>query len=118
MCGWTARSGWRPHRMAGGCVVPIDSDRITDWDSFHEVMSEAFAFPDWYGCNMDAWIDLMTCLDEDRATTGVFVEAGEIVTLDLRNAGSFHERCPDIYDALIECSAFVNWRRMEAGGTA
>ena len=104
--------------MAQGRVVPIDCDRIVDWDSFHDAMSEAFVFPDWYGRNMNAWVDLMTYLDVDQATTGVFVTAGEIVTLDLRNGRTFHARCPEIYDTLIECSAFVNWRRMEAGETA
>jgi RNAse (barnase) inhibitor barstar len=104
--------------MAKGRVVTIEADQIVDWNSFHEVMSEAFAFPAWYGRNMNAWIDLMTYLDEDQATTGVFVEAGEIVTLDLRNGRTFHQRCPEIFDALVECSAFVNWRRVEAGGTA
>ena len=24
-------------------------------------------------------------------------------------------RCPGIYDALIECSAFVNWRKIDIG---
>ena len=104
--------------MARGRVVAIDGDRIVDPDSFHDLMSEAFAFPPWYGRNMDAWIDLMTYLDEDSATTGVFVDAGEIVTLKLGNARALRERCPEIYDQLVACSAFVNWRRMETGGTA
>src|SRR5207237_6816614 len=104
--------------MAQGRVVPIDCDGIVDWNSFHDTMIEAFGFPGWYGRNMNAWVDLMTYLDEDQATTRVFVETGEILTLDLRNAKMLHERCPEIYDALIECSAFVNWRRVEAGGTA
>lgn len=104
--------------MAKGRIVAIDGDRIVDRDSFHDAMSEAFAFPPWYGRNMDAWIDLMTCLDEDSATTGFFVEAGEIVTLKLGSARAFRERCPEIYDKLVVCSAFVNWRRMETGGTA
>ena len=104
--------------MARGRVVAIDGDRIVDGGSFHDVMSEALAFPTWYGRNMSAWIDLMTYLDEDRATTGFFVEAGEIVTLDLRNARAFRERCPEIYEGLVACSAFVNWRRMDSGGTA
>jgi RNAse (barnase) inhibitor barstar len=104
--------------MAQGRVVTIDGDRIIDWDSFHDVMSDAFLFPGWYGRNGNAWVDLMTYLDEDTATTGFFVEAGEIVTLEVRNGRVLHRRCPEIYDALIEMSAFVNWRRMESGGTA
>lgn len=104
--------------MAKGRVVVIDGDRIVDWDSFHDVMSEAFQFPEWYGRNGNAWIDLMTYLDEDSATTGIFVSAEEIVTLEIRNGRALHERCPEVFDALVEWSAFVNWRRMEADGTA
>ena len=104
--------------MARGRVVAADGDRIVDPYSFHDVMSEAFAFPPSYGRNMDAWIDLMTYLDEDSATPGVFVEAGEIVTLELRDARGFRERCPEIYDGLVACGAYVNWRRMETGATA
>jgi RNAse (barnase) inhibitor barstar len=104
--------------MAKGRIVPIECDRIVDWDSFHDVMGEAFAFPGWYGRNMNAWIDLMTYLDEDQATTGVYVAPGEIVTLHLRNGRALRGRCAEIHDALVECSAFVNWRRMETGGTA
>jgi hypothetical protein len=104
--------------MGEGQVVAIDGDRIVDWDSFHDVMIAAFLFPDWYGRNGNAWIDLMTYLDEDQATTGFFVSAGEIVTIEIRGGRRFHARCPEVYDALIEWSAFVNWRRMESGGTA
>ena len=118
MCGWTAPSGWRRARVAKGRVIAVDGDRIVDWDSFHDAMSEAFAFPAWYGRNMDAWIDLMTRLDEDRATTGFFVEPGEIVTIDLKNGRGLRARCREIYDALVESSAFVNRRRLESGGTA
>jgi hypothetical protein len=27
----------------------------------------------------------------------------------------FKRRCPEVFDALVECSAFVNWRRIEKG---
>jgi hypothetical protein len=30
---------------------------------------------------------------------------------------NFEYRCPKQYEALIECSAFVNCRRLEVGGT-
>ena len=60
--------------MAQGRVVPIDCDGIVDWNSFHDTMIEAFGFPGWYGRNMNAWVDLMTYLDEDQATTRVYVE--------------------------------------------
>jgi RNAse (barnase) inhibitor barstar len=104
--------------MAKGGVVAIDAAQITDWGGFHAVFAEAFGFPDWYGRNMDAWIDLMTYLDEDSATTSISVAPGEIVTIEVAGARRLRERLPEIYAALVECAAFVNWRRIERGGTA
>jgi hypothetical protein len=40
---------------------------------------------------------------------------GDVLALQLEDAAGFAERCPEQYEALIDCSAFVNWRRIEAG---
>ena len=65
---------------------------------------------------MNAWIDCMTNLDDpDGGLSEVTVKPGEILTLELKNVDDFKRRCPDIYDALIECTAFVNHRRIEVG---
>lgn len=94
--------------------VTVDTSRITDWDSFHTVFAEAFGFPDFYGRNMDAWIDCLTCIDEpDDAMTTVHAPPGGVLVLDLPHARDLAVRCPEIYSALIECSAFVNYRRIE-----
>ena len=68
---------------------------------------------------MDAWIDCLTSIDapEDGLST-VHCEAGKVLTLELANVRSFRERCSKQYKALIECAAFVNWRRIEAGAPA
>lgn len=97
-------------------VVEIDAQRITDWDSFHDVFAEVFGFPDFYGRNMDAWIDCMTSLDaSEEGMTQIHVQPGQVVVIQLGQAKSFAQRCPELYSALIECSAFVNWRRIETG---
>src|SRR5688572_7987636 len=41
-------------------VIKIDTQRITDWKSFHNLFAEVFGFPGFYGRNMDAWIDCMS----------------------------------------------------------
>lgn len=96
--------------------VSLDCNSIKDWDSFHDEFARVFGFPGFYGRNMDAWIDCLTSLDapEDGMST-VHCERGSVVTLALSNVEAFAERCPEQYDAVIECSAFVNWRRLEAG---
>jgi len=101
----------------GQVVIAIPVDRITDWESFHDVFRQTLGFPDFYGRNMNAWIDCMTYVDSpvpDGLTT-VTVPPGEILVLRIDDPFDFKRRCPELYDALIECSAFVNFRRTEMG---
>jgi RNAse (barnase) inhibitor barstar len=97
-------------------VIQIQTNKIKDWKSFHSYFQKVFGFFQGYGKNMNAWIDCMTNLDDrDGGLTEVTVKAGEILTLELKNVDDFKKRCPDIYDSLIECTAFVNHRRIEVG---
>ena len=64
-------------------VIALDTGRITDRDTFHTVFAEAFGFPDFYGRNMNAWIDCITCLDDPDAgmTTVHALPRGMVSTL-------------------------------------
>jgi len=94
--------------------VSLDCDGIRDWQSFHEPFASAFGFPDFYGKNMNAWIDCLTCLDDpDAGMTNVHCSPGSVMVLELLKVEPFRERCADQYNAVIECTAFVNWRRIE-----
>jgi len=65
---------------------------------------------------MNAWVDCMSCADDpDDGMIAPAVQPGELLTLRLADAPAFKKRCPDQYDTLIECSAFVNYRRVEQG---
>jgi hypothetical protein len=98
-------------------VVKLDTRQITDWDTFHEAFAAAFGFPDFYGRNMNAWIDCMTSLDDPEAgMSSVHPPPGGIVTLQLEFVDEFARRLPEQYSAVVECAAFVNWRRIETGG--
>ena len=97
-------------------IVAIDSDRITDWETFHDVFAETFGFPDFYGRNMDAWIDCMTHLDDPAdGLSSVTAERGEMVTLAIERIDGLATRCPAIFESLVDCCAFVNWRRIKRG---
>ncbi len=96
--------------------VKIHCDRIKDWKSFHDEFSSAFGFPDFYGRNMNAWIDCMTSIDSpDDGMTKIHCEVGGTITMVLTEAKDLKERCPEQYTAILECSAFVNHRRNEVG---
>lgn len=97
-------------------VIALPTNRIVDWDSFHTVFAERLGFPGYYGRNMNAWIDCLTYADD--ADAGMLAEAvprGGLLTLHVEGGADFKGRCPEQYDALIECAAFVNSRRIEDG---
>ena len=73
--------------------VQIDASKIRDWDSFHDHFSEALGFPEFYGRNMNAWVDCMTYLDDPTdAMTTIHVEPGAVlVLLHLRSSRSQEE---------------------------
>ena len=90
--------------------------QIRDWESFHDVFAKAFGFPGFYGRNMNAWIDCLTSLDEpDDGMTSVHAPKGGVLTLHLDHVEDFATRCPEIHEAILDCAAFVNYRRIEAG---
>ncbi|HYV38020.1 MAG TPA: barstar family protein [Gemmataceae bacterium] len=100
-------------------VVKLDARCITDWDSFHQAFAEVFGFPGFYGYNMNAWIDCMTYLDApDAGMTAVHPPPGGVLVLELEHVDDFAARCPELYAAIVECTAFVNWRRIKTGQTA
>jgi hypothetical protein len=100
-------------------LVKLDTSRIRDWATFHDVFAETFGFPNFYGRNMNAWIDCMTFLDDPGAgMSSIHAPPGGALVLQLEDVDSFAARCPELYAAIIECSAFVNWRRIEGGGDA
>ena len=97
-------------------TVSIDTAAIVDRPSFHRTFQEAFGFPAFYGANMDAWIDCLGYLDDPEVgMSEVTVREGEVLVLELAGALDFAHRCPDIWLDLIECSAFVNERRVDRG---
>ncbi len=93
----------------------LGTESITGWQSFHEACREVFGFPDFYGMNMDAWIDCMSYLDEDAGMTRFNLAAGEMLHVEVSATESLNRRLPEVFDALVECSAFVNQRYVEDG---
>jgi hypothetical protein len=99
-------------------VVRIPTSQITDWASFHDVFEATLGFPGYYGRNMDAWIDCLTYADDPEAlmlAEDSLAGPGDVLTLQLDDADDFKRRCPEQWDAVIECAGFVNWRRIEVG---
>ena len=97
-------------------IVDIDCSLIRDFGSFHDVFAAACGFPADYGRNIHAWIDCMGNPFSDWSRFAI--SDGDTVVLRLRHAGDLRTRLPDVFEALIDCTAFVNERSICAGETA
>ena len=86
--------------------IRIKASEISSWELFHNTFGALFDF-DYYGRNMDAWID---CL-------GDFAISEKFVSLEIEGMKELKKLNREIFDAINECSAFVNFRHTEQGGT-
>lgn len=92
--------------------IIIDFSQVKSFEDFHCVFKEKLWFPSFYGMNMDAWNDCMSSLDyPEHWMSTVHINKWETLIIEWKNIKPLKKGYPDIYDALIECSAFVNWRR-------
>jgi hypothetical protein len=77
---------------------------------------ETFGFPRFYGRNMNAWIDCMSSLDSpEDGMSRVHAPDGGIVLLEVLHVEQFVHRQRELYDALVEACAFVNFRKVDVG---
>jgi len=80
----------------------IDGNSLTDWKTFHEVFKETLNFPDYYGNNMDAWIESMA-------------EIKESVLIIITDSETLKEKQEEIYFTILECAALVNSIKLDEG---
>lgn len=96
--------------------VTLPTAEIIDFDSFHSVFAKILGFPPFYGRNMDAWIDCMSCLDDkDAGLASVWVGEGERLLIEIPETMALKQRAPDVFNELIECTALVNARYVQRG---
>jgi Barstar (barnase inhibitor) len=96
--------------------VKIDDAKIKNRESFHNVFAEVMGFPNFYGKNMNARIDCMSYLDDSSAgMTKLFIASDEICVIEINSSEDFSKRLPEIFSALVECTAFVNQRAEKSG---
>lgn len=94
-------------------TVRLDSKKIVDWSTFHSECKEAFGFPDFYGANMDAWIDCLTYLDEGDGMSKFHLIGNAPLHIEILDSADFRSRLPEIFDALRKCKTAVNERYEE-----
>lgn len=95
--------------------VLLDGREIGNWPAFHDACRAAFGFPDFYGRNMDAWIDCLSGLRDDDGMSAFVLGADEVLEVEVQHADALRRRAPAILDGLEDCTAEVNERCAENG---
>jgi hypothetical protein len=95
--------------------VQLHGAAIQDWDAFHDQSVVAFGFPPFYGRNLDAWIDCLTYVREGDGMSRFTLGSNESLVVELLDSDAFKKQAPEIFDAFVECVAFVNQRHAVAG---
>lgn len=94
-------------------VVSLDGRRIADWQAFHAECKSAFGFPDFYGGNMDAWIDCMSGLRDGDGMSKFTLLPDEMLCIEVLHVVWLRQKAPEILQALEDCAAEVNERCIE-----
>ena len=104
-----------PNVEAGGFVA-LTTAVIYDWRSFHRECQRALGFPAAYAGDMNAWVDCLVSLrDEGERRVGVHLGVDEMLQLELADAEGLRERVPGILEAIVDATAEVNRRYLDAG---
>jgi len=91
--------------------ITIDFAEITDWASFHASFCSVMGFPEFYGGNMNAWIDCMSYIDDSSAgMSKIAIEPGDSLIIEVRNSQNAKRKIPHIFNGFLECVQMVNDR--------
>ena len=96
-------------------TVHLDAARILDWETFHTECQREFGFPDYYGRNMDAWVDCLSYLRDEEGMCKFRLEADDVLKIEVANAGRLKQTVPEILDELAFCVAAINERYADYG---
>ena len=96
-------------------IVCLDGKKITTWDAFHDECKAALGFPDFYGRNMDAWIDCLSTLRDGDGMTKFKLGPHELLELRISHSETLKRQAPDILGVLEECTEAVDDRYRENG---
>jgi RNAse (barnase) inhibitor barstar len=95
--------------------VQLDGRQLCDWPSFHKESQEKFGLPDFYGRNMDAWIDCLSGVRDDDGMSSIALAPDEILLIEVLNTDVLRAKAPHILEVLRECIEAVNERYAEDG---
>ena len=96
----------------------LNGEHITDWDSFHTECAAAFGFPEFYGRNMNAWVDCLSYLRDDDGMSKFRLKDNEILHVEVQHSDKLRQHLPEILEELEFCIAAINERYEDYGEAA
>jgi hypothetical protein len=96
-------------------TVRLDGAVISDWPSFHRECQVKFGFPDFYGRNMDAWIDCLSTLRDNDGMSAFTLAPDEVLQIEIATSSVLHNQATGILDTLLDCVEAINERYIENG---
>jgi RNAse (barnase) inhibitor barstar len=96
-------------------VVHLNGETITDQKSFHSACKTAFGFPDFYGDNMDAWVDCLSYLRDEENMTKFLLKPSEKLQIVIDRADILRKNVPDLLEELSFCIEGINERYADYG---
>lgn len=102
-----AASLTRQEQKRLSCVrkVTIDLSKAACWNDFHRIFARQFPFPDYYGRNMDAWID---CIRDNCSHA-------DPLMLEIMGMTALKKYCPDVIAGINSCAEFINTCESDRG---
>jgi hypothetical protein len=96
-------------------IVQLNGDQIRDWPSFHSACRQAFGFPDFYGNNLDAWVDCLSYLRDDDGMTKFKLKPDEVLQIEILQAATMRQQAPEILEEIEFCIGCINERYADYG---
>jgi hypothetical protein len=94
--------------------VTLETREICDFASFHACCAKVFGFPNFYGANMNAWMDCLSYLPDGDGMSSFRLSQNEHLFVHVPEFEAFSKRVPEVSNALLECTAAVNRRYVKA----
>ncbi|NMM25932.1 MAG: barstar family protein [Glaciimonas sp.] len=96
-------------------TVSLNGEAITNWEAFHNESQRMFGFPDFYGRNMNAWVDCMSYLRDDDNMSLFRLKPDEVLRIEVQHADFLRKQAPEILDDLTFCIEAINERYADYG---
>ena len=93
----------------------LNGELFTDWESFHTVSAEVFGFPEFYGRNMNAWIDCLSYLRDEDGMSKFRLRENEVLDIEVQHSEKLRQNAPEIIETLEFCIDDINERYADYG---